>query len=139
MAERVLLVDDDGDFRRLCERVLTGAGYAVDGVSNAAAGIAMFGQNAYDIVITDIIMPAMDGVELIKALRGVGRAFKAVAMSGGSERLPASSGLRLSRAIGVDAVLYKPFRPSELIAALAKLSLAPVVEQRAAERLKAVD
>jgi DNA-binding response OmpR family regulator len=121
VAKHILLVDDDDGFRRLCERVLTGAGHTVDTAPSAAEALSMFGKVTYDIVITDIVMPDMDGIELIKALRGVSHKFKIVAMSGGSERLPANSGLRLSRAMGVDAILYKPFRPNELTATLESL------------------
>ena len=113
--KRILVVDDDAALRRMCVRILEAAGHIVDSAANAAIGVTLFEHDPYEIVVTDIVMPKMDGTALIKALRAGGRAVKIIAMSGGSEELPADTGLRLGRAYGVDAVLYKPFRPDELI------------------------
>jgi CheY-like chemotaxis protein len=114
-AKRILLVDDDAALRRVCARILEAAGHTVDNAASAAEGAALYDRDRHDLVITDIVMPSMDGTALIKTLRAGKHPPKIVAISGGSKELPAEMGLRLGRAFGVDAVLYKPFLPDELL------------------------
>jgi CheY-like chemotaxis protein len=123
-AKRILLVDDNGELREVCRRALERIGHEVACAENGAAGIAMFRSGGpFDVVITDVLMPEMDGIELVKALRAPGQegAVKIVAVSGGGVHFPADFGLRLCRAFGVDGFLYKPFTPAELRAAVAQL------------------
>jgi serine/threonine protein kinase/CheY-like chemotaxis protein len=66
---RVLLVDDDGRLRRALRRTLAAAGHAVVEAGSAAEAIQLFDAQDFDLVLTDVQMPDMDGVELLKRVR----------------------------------------------------------------------
>ena len=65
---RVLLVDDNGALRRVFGRALTRAGYAVVEVSNGAEAMTLVPEGEFDVVVSDVRMPDMDGVELLMAI-----------------------------------------------------------------------
>ncbi len=65
---RVLLVDDQQDLRRLFERALVKAGHEVVGVDNGRKAIELAGQSRFDVVISDVRMPDLGGVELLERL-----------------------------------------------------------------------
>jgi DNA-binding NtrC family response regulator len=69
MASKILIVDDDDDFRGLLADVFTQAGYIVTAVNNPHLAISTFSQNGFDAVVTDHNMPEMTGEELIKRIR----------------------------------------------------------------------
>ncbi len=69
---KVLIAEDDRELRRLFERVLTKDGYAVMGVSNGKEALDALDEGYYDIIISDIMMPVMDGHELVRNLREAG-------------------------------------------------------------------
>ena len=118
MPKRILLVEDDEQFRLACRRALQRAGHAVTCAADGTEGLATFRRDPPDVLVTDIVMPDLDGAQLIRELRSNHRDAKIVAMSGGGDRLPAEYALQFCRALGVEAVLYKPFEPGELLAAV---------------------
>ncbi len=65
----ILLIDDDDSLRRVMEFSLVEAGYAVRAVASGEEGIAAFEQNGFDAVITDVTMPGMSGLDVLKAIR----------------------------------------------------------------------
>ncbi len=69
---KVLIAEDDRELRRLFERVLAKDGYGVTGVSNGKEALSALDDGYYDIIISDIMMPEMDGHELVRALREAG-------------------------------------------------------------------
>ncbi len=69
---KVLIAEDDRELRKLFERVLTKDGYAVTGVSNGKEALSALDESYYDIIISDIMMPVMDGHELVSNLRESG-------------------------------------------------------------------
>ena len=69
---KILIAEDDRELRRLFERVLTKDGYSVTGVSNGKEALRAFGAEGFDVIISDIMMPEMDGHELVKRLREMG-------------------------------------------------------------------
>ncbi len=75
----------------------------------------------YDLAITDVVMPETDGVEIVRAIRAGRPNCPIIAISGGSPRMPADFGLRLTEAFGADAVLYKPFSIKELTETIDRL------------------
>lgn len=66
---KVLIAEDDRELRRLFERVLTKEGYSVYGVSNGKEALSALNDSYYDVIISDIMMPEMDGHELVQRLR----------------------------------------------------------------------
>ena len=111
---RILVIDDDEMIRALTCRFLVTVGYDVQDAASGKAGLACLRQQQADVIITDIVMPDMEGLELIRELRRADPAVKIIAMSGGG-RGPASY-LELALKFGARQVLPKPFTKDSLIA-----------------------
>ena len=67
---KILLVDDEPDQRFLLRRILQRAGHEVSEANDGAAALHAVQESAPELVVTDVMMPVMDGVELIRCLRG---------------------------------------------------------------------
>lgn len=122
MLGSILLVEDDDLLREVLTDALADAGWDVIPAADGEQALRALESRQVDVVVTDIVMPVMDGLELIMALRSRGVAKPILAMSGGS----ASPGdvLRVARAFGAAATLGKPFLPAQLVAAVAALLVA---------------
>jgi CheY-like chemotaxis protein len=105
---RILVVDDEPDLRFLLRRIFTRAGHEVTEAGDGAAALASVHESPPDLVVTDMMMPVMSGVELIRRLRAdpVIAAIPVLAVSGDSHL-----------AAGADAALAKPYQRAELLAA----------------------
>ena len=68
---RVLLVEDDEDNRELMAEVLEGAGYQVLTAANGAAGLRTLAEHSVDVVVTDVGMPGMGGLEVARAAKEI--------------------------------------------------------------------
>ena len=66
MSGRILIVDDEEIVLRSCQRILAGRDYEIDTASNGAEGLRMVEGNYYDVLILDIKMPRMDGLEVLQ-------------------------------------------------------------------------
>ncbi len=82
-------------------------------------GMAAIEAGKFDALIVDILMPEIDGLDVIRTVRSRNPDMLIVAMSGGGKSFSATLGLRASEALGADSVLYKPFRLESLRTALA--------------------
>ena|SRR5947208_16513251 len=82
MAE-ILVIDDEPRMRRLIARILNGAGHEVHEAGNGRDGIALFHRVHPAFVITDIVMPDMEGIEMIRELRRQAPTIPILAISGG--------------------------------------------------------
>ncbi|TFG59675.1 MAG: response regulator [Nitrospirales bacterium] len=69
MAERILVVDDDTGVREALSEFLLSLGYAVVAVDNGKAALTEYGKGDFDVVMADLIMPNMDGMELLRRIR----------------------------------------------------------------------
>ncbi len=105
----LLVVDDEPDLRFLLRRIFESAGHEVSEAGNGADALTSVRQTRPDLVVTDMMMPVMDGVELIRRLRGdpTMRDIPIVAVSG--------HGHLAGKA---DAVVSKPFQSHALLAAV---------------------
>jgi CheY-like chemotaxis protein len=114
---RILIVEDNKMQREMVRELLEYAGHnvreALDGI--VALHILCNDKKTYDVVITDLIMPNKNGMELIADIRRDYPGIKIVVVSGGDEKFSASSYLRASKNMGADHVLSKPFRNQELL------------------------
>lgn len=119
---RVLVVDDDDDVRTMLVEMLTSAGFAARAASPGLAALDEARTAERDMLVTDLLMPEADGLDVIKAARQSAKPPAIVAISGGSPRMPASISLRLCEAFGADQVLYKPFSKAELVEAVNAVS-----------------
>jgi len=116
MGERILLVDDDESLRESLSLVLVAEGYEVTGAADAAAALAKVEACTYDVILCDIRMPGVDGMELLPRLREHLPQAPVVMMSAyGTEELALEAMNR-----GAADYLAKPFQPGEAIFTLRK-------------------
>ena len=111
---RILLIEDDSALRRMLYYDLIAAGYAVSEAVHGADGLVQLRNNPVDLVITDMLMPEMDGVETIQQLRRSFPEVKIMAISGGGLASP-DHYLRIAKKLGADKTLKKPFTFPELL------------------------
>jgi CheY-like chemotaxis protein len=111
----ILLVEDNAELRGLLEERLTNSGYQVVTASDGQQAWALLHEHAFDMLISDILMPEKDGLEVIEEFRRVFPGKLIVAISGGSDLLRGSLCLDLARRMGADAVLTKPFTIPQLL------------------------
>jgi len=126
----VLIIDDEEEVSHALERVLLRAGLKVTVTLGSAEGLAAFEREPADLVITDIIMPKVHGIAVIKAIRKKRPETRIIAISGGGnfgpleyqpEAITTSAYLAAATQAGADAVLTKPFDKAELIDAVQRL------------------
>lgn len=104
----VLVIDDDPQIRRALRRFIEREGHDVVEAEDGKVALRRFVGEPTDMVITDIYMPEMDGIELLMRLRETFPETKLVAMSGGGA-IAAGHLLKAASALGAVAVLEKPF------------------------------
>jgi CheY-like chemotaxis protein len=110
--KKVLVMDDDGPTRNFVQSILEAEGHTVVACKNGKEGVAAFKKNTFDLVITDIAMPIIDGIDAIILIRKENGAVPIIAMSG-AER--GESLLKLADYISADATIQKPFEKSVLL------------------------
>lgn len=120
----ILVVDDNSQLRSLLGGALTKLGYQVTSAADGAEAFQVIAEKTFDVVITDLLMPERDGIEVIGELRLKQPKTRIVAMSGGG-RGSRSHYLETARGLGAHAVLGKPFSVSELTAALDSVFIKP--------------
>ena len=111
--KRILLVDDDDLSRGAVHKMLERSGYTVHSTATGQEALAHFRREAPDLVITDLIMPEVDGLEVIQELRRNDPGVRILAISGGG-RVDAEEYLSVARKFGASQVLSKPFTGQEL-------------------------
>lgn len=104
---KILIIDDDEQFNLMLKSALAIKGYDVDTASNGKEAMALYQSNVYDVIITDIIMPNVDGYEVILNLRRMGKADRIIAVSGGG-RTAADDYLITAKHFNVAATFNKP-------------------------------
>ncbi|MEP0919685.1 response regulator transcription factor [Leptolyngbya sp. DQ-M1] len=112
--KKILIVDDDTALRVALIRFLEKRGYAVQGAASGIEGLALFEQDLPDLVVSDVVMPEMDGLEFCRRLRSLrtGQLVPFIFLSRRSEVEDRVQG----HSIGADDYLTKPFEPRELLA-----------------------
>ena len=117
---RILVIDDELVIRQALAIMLANVGHKVETAENGRAGLELLERESFDLVLTDILMPEMDGVEAMRKLRALPSPPKIVAMSGGVQ-LSREDFPRAAELLGADAALSKPFRARELYALVERL------------------
>jgi DNA-binding response OmpR family regulator len=112
MPSHILVAEDQADIRELIVLNLQGAGYAVTAVADGQAALDSQLEAASDLLILDLMMPRLDGLDVCKALRARGRATPILMLTAKSTELDRVLGLEL----GADDYLTKPFSMAELLA-----------------------
>ena len=129
MAPTILVAEDQADIRELLVMNLRNANYDVQAVADGVAALESQNEQSSDLLILDLMMPGMDGLEVCKALRARGRSTPILMLTAKSTELDRVLGLEL----GADDYLTKPFSLAELLARV-KALLRRVDLQRAAQR-----
>lgn len=124
-APRILLAEDDDAMRSYLERALTNAGYAVDAVDRGTAAVPLLENGSYDLLLSDIVMPEMDGIELAQRCNEVSPSTKVMFITGF-----AAVTLKASREQPQAKVLSKPFHLRDLV-----LEVERVLEDRISAQL----
>jgi len=109
--ERILVVDDEAMIRDLCSHILTSEGYAVTVAPNGEQALAELGRNPTDLLISDIKMPGMDGLELFERVRAEKPDIVTVLITGHGTLDTAIESLMM----GVEGFVLKPFTQEELL------------------------
>jgi len=117
---RILVIDDEPTVRRYFARVLEMAGHAVDVAENGREGMRVFRAIRPDLVITDILMPESDGIEIITELKQDFPDTKIIAISGGGSVGPHGY-LKAAELLGANVVLEKPIKATQLREAVDKI------------------
>lgn len=115
----ILVVDDDEQYPVLMAKILRKNNYnVVIATSNGKDALRACKMIKFDLIITDIYMPDMDGFELIMNLTNEGSKIPVIAISGGSRAYPCESALASAFALGAKVVLAKPFSNEQLFDAI---------------------
>lgn len=119
---QILIVDDSETMRAQMEHLVRELHHSVTAVACGREAIAQArsGQT-FDLMITDIFMPDMDGLETIERVREILPAIKVIAVSGGGVGMPGTVMLDVAKDIGAARTLPKPFDPEHLKSAVQDL------------------
>jgi CheY-like chemotaxis protein len=128
--QNILVIDDEPDVRDAVKRVLERAGYSVRTADNAMDALAELERVATDVVITDIIMPKINGVQAIESIRKAFPSVRIIAISGGGNfgistyqptAITTTAYLASAEVAGAHLALTKPFESGDLIEAVEKV------------------
>ncbi len=108
---KILIVEDDRELRHLFQRVLTRNGYLVREVSNGKEALDALEQEYTDLIISDIMMPVMDGYELVRTLRDSGSQIPILMITAKD----AFDDMRLGFLSGTDDYMVKPVNINEMV------------------------
>ncbi|MEO7598585.1 MAG: response regulator [Opitutus sp.] len=120
----ILVVDDEPALREILSRVLVDAGHRVMGAANGKEASLILAKAAFDIVLTDVIMPEKDGMQVISELRKKFPEVRIIAMSGGGH-VSRDQYLKIAKGLGAHALLEKPFANQQLLDTIESLVPSP--------------
>ena len=135
--QSILVIDDTEDVRNLISAVFTNCGFTVREAPDGQLGVKMIGEEKPDLVICDVNMPAMGGLETLAAIRESSQtaSIPFILMTG----LVSRDGFRRGMVCGADDYLVKPFTPDELVDAvmsrLARVSDVQIEADKRAQKL----
>jgi len=110
----ILVMEDNAALRRILVRVLTDDGHEVTQSENGFAAYDVDLVQSVDLLITDLVMPRVDGLDAINTARSTRNDLKVIAISGGFEAFNQDY-LKVAKAFGASNVLQKPFEPDALV------------------------
>jgi CheY-like chemotaxis protein len=116
----IIVIDDDPVMRQVIRLVLEAAGHSVLRCENGRKAVEIVTHGHADLLITDLLMPEMDGLETVRAVRQVRPVLPILAISGGRRGDP-DDYLGIARVFGATETLPKPFRPDDLLALVKQL------------------
>lgn len=124
---KILIAEDDNELRQLFSHVLIRNGYSVTGVDNGERALAAMDTSYYDLIISDIMMPVMDGYELVKTIRAAGNNTPVLMITARD----AFDDMREGFISGTDDYMVKPVNVNELLLRVgALLRRAQIINER---------
>jgi CheY-like chemotaxis protein len=117
---RILVVDDNDQMRELLRLILETAGHEILEAANGKIALDLLKTTPAELVITDIIMPEMEGIDLIMTTRTRYPGIRIIAISGGGKIDP-NLCLNMAGKLGADRILRKPFGKSALLSMISDL------------------
>ena len=115
---RILLVEDSPEVSLSVREILASVGHVVDEAPSGKVALQRLAKAKFDVIVSDIWMPEMDGIALLKEIRGAGNTIPVVVISGGAPNAPLTYTAPLAATFGANLVLYKPFEKAELLKAI---------------------
>ncbi len=112
---RILVIDDEAQVRIMLRKILEMEGYQTADAPNGKIGMELCREEFFDVVITDIIMPEKEGIEVVGELLENFPETKIIVISGGSRNLNANNLLVSAKKIGAHCVMSKPFEIDDLL------------------------
>jgi len=110
----ILVIDDEVDIRFILETFLTGDGHQVDTAEDGVAGLKLTDLHHYDLIITDVIMPNKDGLEVITEIRRKSPESRIIVMTGGTAKVDKALLMSTAKAMRAHKVVAKPIDLKEL-------------------------
>jgi len=114
--KKILLVDDDDQFVDMLQKTLTRSGYSTLRARNGREALQLYDPGKISLVLTDLLMPDVEGIELILELARRRDGIKIIAMSGGGNAPEAN--LRAAQYLGAAMTLSKPFSTEQLFSSI---------------------
>lgn len=117
MPHRILVVDDDADIRDLVSTKLESSGYEVETAGDGATGLELALHNQYSLIISDVMMPGMSGVDMVRMMRSAEPpvSIPVILLTAKNQERDIENGF----AAGITDYVVKPFSPRELAARVA--------------------
>lgn len=117
----VLIADDNEELRAVLVGCLSSLGHAVTGVSSGFTARLLLESRCFDLVITDLLMPDGDGLQVIGDVKKRYPTTRILAMTGGGDMLEAKYCARVARDMGAHGALQKPFTTAQLLAMIQRI------------------
>ena len=108
---KILLVDDEVDFTTSLRKILSRREYQVETASNGLAALARLGEESFDVIVLDVKMPGMDGLQLLSEIRRMALKSRVILLTGHLSITDEEDGIKG----GAFAYLYKPFPILKLV------------------------
>ena len=105
----ILVADDNEDIRTLIERCLTKVGHTVTSASTGEEALEMLQKGSIDLLITDMLMPDGDGLNVIMGLKKINSPVRILVISGGGRHFQSADCVDVAKTLGAHAALFKPF------------------------------
>jgi CheY-like chemotaxis protein len=117
---RILVIDDDADLRTMTTVFLESGGHEATVVANGALGLQALQTASYDLVLCDLFMPDVDGLEVLRELRRLSSDVPVIAMSGGAFGGTVDL-LAVARHLGAVEIIEKPFTQRALLRVITRV------------------
>ena len=132
---KVLVVDDDVVVGQSYGRVLTQNGYTVSTALNGLEALEKFAGEKPDVVLTDIRMPGMDGIEMAQRIKAQSPATPVAVVTG----YGTSANAEAAAAIGITEFLHKPLQPEKVVDLVARIAQKQAAEEETAAKVEALE